>query len=315
MLGSTKLAGRGLSRRGFLYGTGAAALIHGAAMAEDGLRGAAQLAQAPAPQREIIPIAGNLYRFRQNAHFSVFVVTPAGIIATDPIDAAAAGWLKVQFRERFNQTARYLIYSHDHVDHIAGGEVFADTAIVVAHDNCKTAIIGEKRPTAIPGVTFSDGMTIELGGSIVRLDYVGRNHSDNSIVMRFPAQRALFAVDWIPIEAVAFRDLPDSYLDEWLLSLRRVEAMDFDTLLPGHGKVGRREHVAMFRGYLEDLRDAVLQGARAGKTVEQLKQEIKLEKYAGWENYEAYRTLNIEGMYRLVQANRRNNQNVLGGPI
>ena len=299
-----------VSRRFILAGLGAAA-----GLGATGASAETQLAQASAPEREIIPVAGNLYRFRQNAHFSVFVVTPAGIVATDPIDAGAAGWLKAQFKERFNQVARYLVYSHDHADHAAGGEVFADTATVIAHDNCKKAIIGERRATAVPGVTFNDSLTIELGGSVVQLDYVGRNHSDNSIVMRFPAQRALFAVDFIPVEALAFRDLPDSYLDEWLLSLRRVEAMDFDVLLPGHGKIGRREHVRLFREYLEALRDAVLAGARAGKSLDQLKQEIKLEKYAGWQNYESYRPLNIEGMYRLVQANRRNNKNVLGGPI
>ena len=59
----------------------------------------------------------------------------------------------------------------------------------------------------------------------------------------------------------------------------------------------------------------LLDGARAGKTVDQLKQELKLEKYAAWDNFESYRPLNIEGMYKLVQANRRNNQNVLGGKI
>ena len=55
---------------------------------------AAVQAQAPvtpsaqAPVREITKIAGEIYRFRNNDHFSVFAVTPAGIIATDPINAA-----------------------------------------------------------------------------------------------------------------------------------------------------------------------------------------------------------------------------------
>ena len=54
-----------------------------------------QLAQAPqAPVREITKIAGEVYRFRNNFHFSVFAVTPAGIIVTDPINADAARWLE-----------------------------------------------------------------------------------------------------------------------------------------------------------------------------------------------------------------------------
>ncbi len=266
-------------------------------------------AQTPpqAPVREITPIAGEVYRFRNNNHFSVFAVTQAGIIATDPINAEAAQWLKAELQKRFGKPVKYLIYSHDHADHISGGEVFADTAVIIAHDNAKTAIVGEKRPTAVPMVTFSDRLTIELGGTVLELTYVGRNHSDNSIVMRFPKERLLFAVDFIPVEAVAFRDFPDAYMPDWLESLKRVEQMDFDILAPGHGPLGKREHVRMFRGYLEDLRGEVLQYAREGKSLEDMKQLIKLDKYAKWGGYEQMLPLNIEGMYRLVQMHRRPN--------
>jgi len=107
-------------------------------------------------KRAITQIAGDLYRFQNNLHFSVFLVTPEGVIATDPINAEASAWLKAEIAERFGKPIRYRIYSHDHADHISGGEVFADTATIVAHDNAKRAIIGEKRPTAAPQVTFSD---------------------------------------------------------------------------------------------------------------------------------------------------------------
>ena len=155
-------------------------------------------AQQPAqpPVREISKIAGEVYRFRNNNHYAVFAVTPAGAIVTDPIDLGAAQWLKDEIKRRFNQPVRYVIYSHDHADHISGGQVFTDTAIVVAHDNAKAAIIAEQRPTAVPNLTFSDDMIIELGGTLVHLSYVGKNHSDNSIVMLFPKERILFAVDY-----------------------------------------------------------------------------------------------------------------------
>ena len=106
--------------------------------------------------------------------------------------------------------------------------MWADTATVVAHDNAKAAILGEKRPTAVLQVTFSDRATIDLGGTAMELIYVGRNHSNNSLVMRFPKEKIIFAVDFIPVKGVAFRDFPDAYLDEWIESLRRVEALEFD---------------------------------------------------------------------------------------
>ena len=46
-------------------------------------------AQQNAPKRAITEIAPNLYRFQNNFHFSVFLVTDEGVIATDPINAAA----------------------------------------------------------------------------------------------------------------------------------------------------------------------------------------------------------------------------------
>ena len=264
-------------------------------------------AQSPqAPVREISKIGGEVYRFRNQNHYSVFAVTPAGVIATDPINADAARWLRAEIGRRFNQPVRYLVYSHDHADHIAGGEVFADTAVVVAHDLAKATIIGEKRPTAVPQVTFSDHMTIELGGTVVELVYVGRNHSDNSIVMRFPRERVLFAVDFIPVNSLAFRDFPDAYMPDWIESLKRVEVMDFDILAPGHGALGTRANVTMFREYLQDLRGEVVKYARDGKSAEEMKQLIKLPRYDAWGPRDWY-PLNIEGMYRLVQANRRPN--------
>lgn len=257
--------------------------------------------------REISLIQGNLYRFRNNNHYTVFLATPAGIVATDPINADAARWLKDELAKRFGVPVRYLVYSHDHADHDLGGEVFAETAVVVAHERAKRVIIGERRPTAVPQVTFSDRMTIELGGSSVELEWVGRNHSDNSIVMRFPAERALFAVDFIPVKTVGFRDFADAYLDDWIESLKRVEAMDFDRLVPGHGPLGDKASVAAFRGYMEELRDAVLKLARKGKSLEEIKQLVKLPKYESWGGYAQMFPLNVDGMYRTVQANRRGN--------
>src|SRR5262245_59587484 len=268
------------------------------------------LAQQPAqpPVREITKIAGEVYRFRNNNHYSVFAVTPAGIIATDPINAPAATWLKDELKKRWpDKPIKFVVYSHDHADHISGGEVWADTATVVAHD-AKEAILGEKRPTAVPQVTFNEQATIELGGTVLELSWVGRNHSNNSLVMRFPKEKIAFAVDFIPVNAMAFRDFPDAYLDEWIDSLRRVEAMEFDILAPGHGSLGTKANVTAFRHYLEDLRAQVLAAARDGKSLEETKKSVDLSKYKDWAGYEQMGPLNIEGVDRLVQANRRPNQ-------
>lgn len=259
-------------------------------------------------QREITQVAGDLYRFQNNFHVSVFLVTPEGVIVTDPIDAEAAAWLREQIGERFDQPIRYAIYSHDHADHIAGGEVFKEAgAIVIAHENAKRTIIGEQRPTAVPDITFSDKMTIELGGKTVELIYPGRSHSDNLIVMRFPEERAVFTVDFVSVKRLPYQDLADAYFPDWIEAIKQVEALEFDTLIPGHGPVGTKADATEHRQYLEDLHAAVLEAARAGQSLEEMKAGITLDKYQDWGQYEDWRTMNIEGMYNQIRMHRRGN--------
>jgi len=259
------------------------------------------------PQRVIVPIAGDLYRFQNNFHYSVFLVASDGIIATDPIDAGAAQWLKSELGRRFpGKPVRYLIYSHSHADHIAGGQVFADTATVVAHERAKERILAEKVPTAVPALTFSDRMTIEAGGKRVELYYLGHNHSDNTIVMRFPDEGALFAVDIVAVKRLPYRDFPDGHLDDWIETLKAVERMDFDVLAPGHGSLGTRADVAEHRRYLELLRERVKREMDAGKSVQEIKRAVKMSEHESWGSYRDWVELNVEGMYRYLRARGRN---------
>ena len=257
--------------------------------------------------RDIIPIAGDIYRFQNNFHFSILMVTDEGVLVTDPIDSDAATWLKSEIKKRFDKPVKYLIYSHDHRDHIAGGEVFADTATVIAHEKTKVAILGEKRPTAVPAVTFNDKLTIELGGKTVNLLYVGRSHSDNMIVVHFPAEKILYAVDFISVKRLPFKNLGDAYFPDWIDAIKFVEGLDFEILSPGHGNMGTKADAVDHRMYLEELYAAVVEGARHGKSLEELQAEIQMENYKDWQQYEAWRTMNIEGIYQRVVLQRRGN--------
>jgi glyoxylase-like metal-dependent hydrolase (beta-lactamase superfamily II) len=258
-------------------------------------------------KRAITKIAGDLYRFQNKFHYSVFLVTPDGIIATDPINADAAKWLKAELKSRFGVPVKYLIYSHDHRDHVAGGEVFKPEATVIAHENARAAIIGEQRPTAVPDVTFSDRMTVTLGGKSVELIYLGRSHSDNMIVMHFPAERALFTVDFISVNRLPYKNLSDAYFPDWIDAVEKVEAMDFDILMPGHGPLGTKADVTGHREYLQALYDAVLDAARKGESLDDMKKSITLDAFSGMGMYDKWRELNIEGVYAQVMLHRRGN--------
>ena len=85
-------------------------------------------------ERVITHIAGDLYRFQNNFHFSVFLVTPEGLIATDPINAEAVTWLEAEIDKRLDRPIKYLILSHDYADRSSAGEVIADTTTLFAVD-------------------------------------------------------------------------------------------------------------------------------------------------------------------------------------
>ena len=258
-------------------------------------------------KRSITQIAGDLYRFQNNFHYSVFLVTPDGIIATDPISADAASWLKEELKARFGLAVKYLIYSHDHRDHIAGGEVFAPEATVIAHHKARATIVGEQRPTAVPDITFSDRMTVTLGGKSVELIYLGLSHSNNMIVMHFPEERAVYTVDFISVKRLPYKNLSDAYFPEWIDAVRKVEAMDFDILVPGHGPMGTKADASEHRQYLQALYDAVLAAARNGQSLDEMKKSITLGEFKHLSMYDKWRELNIEGVYRQVGLHRRGN--------
>src|SRR4028119_2145796 len=86
----------------------------------------------------------NVYVFRYGGHQSMFVVTPEGVIATDPIaflrPQAAATYID-EIKKITQAPIRYVIYSHHHYDHIAGGKPFKDLgATFIAHKNAKARL-------------------------------------------------------------------------------------------------------------------------------------------------------------------------------
>lgn len=58
-----------------------------------------------------------------------------------------------------------MAYSHNHLDHAKGGEVLdSDRVTVIAHDNAARDLRWTKAPTAMPELTFSESLSVPLGG-------------------------------------------------------------------------------------------------------------------------------------------------------
>ena len=110
-------------------------------MLQDLTRTSALLAGGP-PVRTIAQVTPNLYLARSGTGVdaqTVFLVTPDGIILTDPLSPEFSAWLKGELTTRFpGKPVKWVIESHYHYDHARGGAMFADTATSVAHENMRT---------------------------------------------------------------------------------------------------------------------------------------------------------------------------------
>ena len=232
--------------------------------------------------------------FRYQNRQAMFVVTGDGVIATDPIGygqpQAVTTYLE-EIKKVTPQPIKYLIYSHHHYDHIAGGKPFKEAgATVIAHTRAKARLAVLQDPaTVLPDETVDTTRTIQLGDTTLELRYVGLNHSDSSLVMRLPKEKILFAVDFIPVASVPGRGMIDSYPLEWEESLKTVLAMDWERLIPGHpapgGRLGTKQDVQNLLTFLQDASAAVKAAAREGKCWEPVEKEMKLPKYESWAGY------------------------------
>ena len=258
-------------------------------------------AQAPAaaparPQIQTTKVDGTdgVYIFRNGNHQSIFIVTNDGVIATDPVaygrPTGGADYI-AEIRKVTDKPIKYLIYSHHHYDHIAGGQAFKDAgAKILAHKQAKVRLAALKDPhTPMPDETMGNRKVIKMGGTTLELSYLGLNHSDSTLVFRLPKEKLLFVVDVLPVGTFPGRGMIDFYPLETEVFIKKVLAMDWDRLIPGHpapgDRLGTKQDVQDQLTLLQDASEAVKVAAREGKCWDTAEKEVKLPKYEGMPGY------------------------------
>ncbi|MBX3662848.1 MAG: MBL fold metallo-hydrolase [Burkholderiales bacterium] len=237
----------------------------------------------------------NVYVFRYGNHQAMFVVTSAGVIATDPIGygrpQAVTTYID-EIKKVTDKPVKYLVYSHHHYDHIAGGQPFKDAgAKIIAHKRAKERLAAIKDPfTPLPDEVFDNKRVVRLGDTVLELTYHGPNHSDSTIAMRLPKERILFVVDVLPVGSVPGRGMIDFYPLEAEKSIESMLALDWDRLIPGHpgqpgGRLGTKDDVRAQLQFLRDASEAVKVAAREGKCWEPAEKEVTLPRYESWPGY------------------------------
>jgi glyoxylase-like metal-dependent hydrolase (beta-lactamase superfamily II) len=312
-------------------------------------------AQQP-PTRGIVNITGQLYRAQNNNHYTVFLVTPEGIIMSDPINRDFARWLKAEYATRFKVPVRYVLYTHRDWDHASGGVVFADTAEFVGQRNMLTALAppagnppltaeavkmdanrnglverseaagaiadrfdlfdynrdgivtgaeiarGSVSDVYAPTTTYTDTHTVTLGGKRVTMHYLGVAHADDSSVLHFPDERAVFSADILQIKRLPGGLAPS--VGAWIDALSRINSLDFEHALTGHALAGTKKDAADSLRYLEDISKGVAAGIGAGRSLAEIQKSLTLDAYKGFERWDTTRTAHIEAVYATMQGTR-----------
>ena len=257
------------------------------------LVGVVQGVSAQEVKREITRVTDDVYRFQNKFHVNIFVVTGDGVVVTDPINGAAATWLKAEIAKITDQPITHLIYSHSHGDHASGGTDYGEIPNVVAHQNAPEDI-----DLVEPTMRFSDSMSLDVGDKTFELTYLGPGHGSDLIAMVVRPDNVAFVVDAVSAKRLFYRDFPGANVDHWTDQVRKVDSLDFEILVGGHGPVGVKADVAAAITYLEELRAEVRDGMKAGKSVDELKRSVTMARYRNWAAYDMWRELNVQGMAR-----------------
>ncbi|GAT69064.1 MBL fold metallo-hydrolase [Planomonospora sphaerica] len=157
-----------------------------------------------------------------------------------------------------------VLNTHAHFDHFFGNAVFLP-ADIWGHVRCAEAAeaTGEAQrrnwlhegPEELaeveivpPGRTFTDSVTIDLGGRPVHLRHLGRGHTDNDVVAEVPDAGVVFAGDLV--EEGAPPQFGDAFPLEWPDTLARLLDLPGEAVVPGHGAVVDRDFVRRQRADL-----------------------------------------------------------------
>ena len=257
----------------------------------------AQAPQRPPFETKLVEGTDNVYIFRNGNHQSMFIVTPQGVIATDPIayGRPTGGQTYVdEIKKKTDKPIKYLIYSHHHYDHIAGGKAFKDAgARIIAHKRVKERLAPLGDPnTVLPDESFDGKKTITLGGTTLELIYLGLNHSDSNIVMRLPKEKIIFLVDTIPVGSVPGRGMIDIYPVETEQFIKKVLALDWERMIPGHpgqpgGRLGTKKDAEDILKLMQEASAEIKKLGQDGKCWDAAEKEFKLPNYASWPGYES----------------------------
>jgi cyclase len=200
-----------------------------------------------------------------------------------------------------NRSFGRVVNTHHHRDHTNGNCFFAP-AEIVAHEYTRAATIEqgiparpyEDRPEWQEGMkelrlapattTFTGNVTYRYGDTVVEVIPNAPAHTWGDVMVYLPQHRILFAGD------IAFYYVTppahNGHVTKWIEAIDRINRMDVDVIVPGHGPIGGKKELAETRAYLDLMANEIRKRYHAGMRPGQAAADVNLGRFANWTNPE-----------------------------
>lgn len=216
-------------------------------------------------------------------------VTPAGLIVIDDKYPEFVPEVLARIKDVSPLPIKYLLNSHHHGDHASGNIRIREMGIdIIGHRNIRENFLRIKQPGE-PNITFADNAAVYLGGVEVQLMWMGRGHTNGDTVIYFPDLKTVHTGDLI-IDAMPVIDYgAGGSAVEFITTIDNLLKVDFDTMIPGHGRIMNKDDVRAYRVRFAEMnkrmRDAIRRGATKADfdTLDKTRAQLKLADL-GWDN-------------------------------
>jgi len=252
---------------------------------------------------------------------SGIILTEEGVVVIDtgqnPIESRA---IMDTVKKLTPMPVRLVIDTEPHGDHTTGHFVFPQ-AVVIAAAGASESMRGADRaaPDRIqrmaatspemkaalegyrfitPHVEYRDKMTINLGGRTLELTYLKGVHSESDTAVWLPKERVVFSASAFVVNQInilrPFVTIPDI-----LAAGKMMKALNPEHVVPGHGTPGTVKIFDDGEQYYALLMERVGKLMKEGKSLDDIKKEVKMPEYASWGSQDRMPT-NIEAAYRAL---------------
>src|SRR3990172_3342380 len=216
---------------------------------------------------------------------------------------------------------RFLIDTEPHPDHTTGHFVHSPPAVIIGHEGAAESMRGRERDTpgriqklagvspeigaalqgyrfVPPHIEYRQKMTLNVGERTLELYYFKNIHSEADTAIWLPNERVVFAAASVGVKR--FSNLrPFVKISDTLEAIKMMKALNPEVVVPGHGDPGSVKILDDMEKYYNLLLERVGAMVKAGKSLEDIKKELKVPGTEDWAGKDRFPN-NIEAAYRGV---------------